>query len=195
MFPMTTVNVSPELANGIHDHQAARKKAYETVEGLNRIGGGVYAQAFTSEDTPFVVKVGNMSDNGYIAYLEVLAELGLENPYLPRIIDVTFYKQEDAEFAYASFYVVRMEKLELGKYRDAWSTEGGSVFEHQCRFIRVIADVGLPPWPIDPLIVEAVTVVHLAHERANIEHHASYDLHCKNFLLRGDQLVITDPLA
>jgi hypothetical protein len=88
-----------------------------------------------------------------------------------------------------------MEKLQKGEHIYAWSTEGGTVFEHQCRFVRVITDRGLPPWPIDPLMIEAVTVVQLAHERANSKKTVSYDLHCQNFLLRGQQLVITDPLA
>lgn len=195
MFPVKTVELNPYDANGCYDRETARNEAYKATEGLHRIGGGVYAQAFSNDATPFVVKIGQMADHGYLSYLEVISELGIENPYLPRIIDVTFYKQKGAEFEYLNYYVVRMEKLVKGDFHYAWSTEGGTVFEHQCRFIRVIADVGLPPWPIDPQMIEAVTIVHLAYERASTKKLPNYDLHCQNFLLRGDQLVITDPIA
>ena len=76
MFPVKTVELNPYDANGCYNYETARNEAYKATEGLHRIGSGVYAQVFTNDATPFVVKIGRMIDYGYLSYLEVISELG-----------------------------------------------------------------------------------------------------------------------
>ena len=177
----------------------AYTKAMEMTAGLERIGSrGLYSCAYSSEDTPFVVKIGAMYDTGYLAYLEVMRELEIQNPYLPRIIDVSYFVHEEdtPESMHKSYFAVRMEKLAKGDYQDAWCDNGGTPFEQECRFIRYIAGDKLSLVSDEPQIAEAVALLQLAKERAcQKKESASFDLHCGNFMLRGEQLVITDPLA
>lgn len=198
MFLITT-HIVPQGPTDESFEGPAFKQAMKFAEGMEKIGKpGLYATAYSSEDTPFVLKIGRMSDCGYLSYLGVIQELGIDNPYLPRILDVKLFKYEldSDESPFKSFFVVKMEKLARGEFEHAWSEDGDTSFAQQCRNVRNLAARKVSSDELDPILEEAITVLHLAHEQAlKTKEHISFDLHCGNFLLRGDQLVITDPLA
>lgn len=196
MFTITTQTVPAE---NDQSESPAYKKAMALADGLEKIGSrGLYSLAYSSEDTPFVVKIGAMYDTGYLSYLEVMRELEIENPYLPRILDVHYFVHETdtPDSMHKSYFAVRMEKLTRGDYQDAWCDYNGTAFENECRFIRYLAGDKLSLVSNEPQIAEAVALLQLAKERAcQKKESAAFDLHCGNFMLRGEQLVITDPLA
>jgi hypothetical protein len=90
-----------------------------------------------------------------------------------------------------------MEKLEKGSYEYPWSETGDTEFAQRCRKIRFICSEKIHYTEADEAELEAITVLQLARERRVALHgeEGGYDLHCQNFLLRGEQLVITDPLT
>lgn len=198
MFPIKEQHVPHR--NGVTYYESlAYEEAMKMTQGMAKLGGGLYAKTYGNSETPFVVKVGRMTDRGYRAYLSVMQELGIQNPYLPRILDVTYFTGENAygeKDVYFSFFAVRMEKLERGDYNYAWSEEGDSPFAQACRIIRAAADDRLSLLKADSVLEEAIAVIQLARDRVYRDHeNVSFDLHCGNVMLRGEQLVITDPLA
>ena len=199
MFTITSQTVANNSSEEQTYNGAAYKKAMDMAAGLGMIGSrGLYSCAYSSEETPFVVKIGGMCDTGYLAYLQVMHELEIQNPYLPRILDVHYFVHEEdtPESMYKSYFVVRMEKLTKGNYQDAWCDYNGTDFENECRFIRYLAGDKLSLVSNEEQIADAVAVLQLAKERAQQKKEAvAFDLHCGNFMLRGEQLVITDPLA
>lgn len=175
----------------------AQKEARKMIVGLTMIGNGIFSNVYSNNETPFVVKVGSLHDYGYLAYLEMMQELNVQNPYLPHIIDVSFFRN-DCEYD-PGRYVVRMEKLVNGSYNSSWGITGDTEFAQHCRFIRLGVQDGLfnsEDPRFNSNLNDAVALIQLAFERAKQKTTSvRYDLHCGNFLLRGDQLVITDPLA
>lgn len=200
MFPIKEVYVDRGVFSGSM-FGPVYKEAYKFREGLTQIGNdGMYAKAWSSDELPFVIKIGWMNDYGYLSYLEILHELELDNPYLPRIHDVTLFLVRGEERK-NGVYVVRMEKLQRGEFKNPWSEKDDTPFAQQCRLFRQNATLKLRA-KMEPAAEDALAVIQLAFERAqekvkDISDHTNvrYDLHFYNFLLRGEQMVITDPIA
>lgn len=189
MFPINTHLFSSKENEPVHD--AVRKATH----GHNLIGYGYYSTVFSKDDSPEVVKVTNWNDHGYLTFLKVMQELSIENPYLPRIIDVNFFGIVGYSNNLFGKVIVRMEKLRAGEFVNAWSGPDDTEFGVECFNIRT-ATGSRREYKLDPLLEEAVTVVELAHDRGqSLRYRMRYDLHCQNFLLRGNQIVFADPLA
>lgn len=155
--------------------------------GPNCIGSGCFGRVYGSDRSPVVYKVGDVHENGgYLSYINKLSKVTKRNPYFPVIYGVRFLKG-----TYGSqYFVVAMERL---------APVRGAVADH----IYLLADLirgddsndafkqmGLK-LQMNAELREAVRLLRAAKRDSD----GYWDLHSGNFMLRGQQLVITDPLT
>lgn len=182
--------------------QEAREVAEKMIKAQGKykaIGSGAYGVVYGSKDSKVVYKVGDTSDNvGYLAYIKVLSKQKKHNPFLPKVYGVRFIKDADGD----EVFVVAMERLEPLKRgmsdicdwfedelveNDRWGSDTN----------KVEAALGVKKIVPKPL-TEALEVLRKAHNESNSGRRwdcADWDLHSGNFMMRGRQIVVTDPLA
>jgi hypothetical protein len=147
------------------------------------IGSGLYGVVYGSRKSKIVYKIGDARDDAYLDYVRVIATKRNPNPYLPVIFGCRIYKHPD----FSPVYLVAMERLR---------PLVGNQFHKQCTNLnqhllwRHSLDAGL--FADQSAIFDAVDVI-LKAKRNRVE--SEIDLHGENFMKRGRQLVITDPLA
>lgn len=175
-------------------------KAFDAARGLvkaqgkyRRIGSGAYGTVYGLKNSDVVYKVGDLSDNeGYLEYIKELAKCKKHNPYTPRIYGVRIYKakEDDCWGDDAGAFVVAMEKLKpskRGMHRIvSWFCDE---LEDNYRRDPAPAELGIK---FPPALTEVLALLRRAADRCS---YASWDLHGGNFMVRGDQVVVTDPLA
>lgn len=173
-------------------YQAAVQLIEDQPGDWGKIGSGVFGTVYGCKDKDWVYKVGNLNDNtGYLSYLNQLSTLEEHNPYTPEIYGVRFYKGTTS-----SAFVVAMERLTPMPQRGrgkVWALSDfieGSANSDMKR-IKDLQELGVKvefPKPLEE-------VIELLHQAKKKSKWASWDLHMGNFMMRGKQLVITDPLA
>lgn len=171
------------------------------------IGTGCYAKVLLDTERPTeVLKVVSGGDNGYLSWLEIIQQLGNNNPYLPRIYDITCYRWDADHDGYNPIWgrarttpglgpgdrwVIRMERLnkvQVGK-RSEWkrhATMYGYKLEDIVRRRRPIPDMRNKDRE------EMLYMLRICYEG----NRTGFDLHDANYMIRkGGQVVITDPFA
>jgi len=185
------------------EDDCANEWADEHIEGLQKVGGGLYARAYTSDATPYVVKIFRMNDGGYLSYLHVMSELGIKNPHLPVIHRVILHRKPNEP--YQSIGVVYMEKLTPGTLSECndWGQPIGERSEHEKVTTRLsnaaweLPNKGIPEGT-EHFEAEVLTLISLACEHGQKFHpdaDVCYDLHTGNIMWRGNTWVVTDPLS
>ena len=143
------------------------------------IGDGCWAYVYAHSEDDKVIKTGKTGNNiGYLSYIEELSKQRRHNPNTPLIHSLTIY--ENAE-GYSEFVLI-MERLEHWNCKTA---KFKALFEdlqaalHDKKAIVVPRDLR-----------EALTIVRRAQQASG----NPFDLAAFNTMIRGDTLVITDPI-
>lgn len=101
-----------------YEHTIERIKKTRSKTGLNKVGGGTYADVYDNpHDTHSVIKVarpasGELKKDGYFGFIQHVMKM--DNPYFPKADELTQYTSKAGE----PFFTVKMEKLSsLGELR------------------------------------------------------------------------------
>lgn len=173
--------------------------ADQLVAGLQKLGNGCFATAYASGHDQ-VVKVGVGNDWGYMSFLEVMSQQHTQNPWLPRIHWVRVFMSSTGRES-DNRIVTCMERLER-----PWS-EGGRMVDENNKYnplwqeyVNICGEIDdhmhsakdETAW-IDrnQELSAALQVVRQAMRACN----RTTDMHYGNFMVRGRQLVITDPIG
>jgi hypothetical protein len=154
-----------------------------------QLGAGCFGSVWGAEGTDYVTKVTFGNDWGYLRYLEMI-QTAPNNPYFPRIHHVDVYLDSEGE----TIMVIKLERLD---HRwESWGTAFNDDYEQyrvQAREInRHARGIETYDWIEDNAdLHQALGLIQRAHKSSQ----CSLDLHGGNFMMRGHQLVITDPLG
>ena len=161
-------------------------------EGYGYFGCGAFAEVYTNSQTKRAVKIGKKDDE-YLVFAKAVFALEQRrksrNPYLPLIYNLTIH---------STWYMVEMELLKRLK-NSGRMQQANQLMD---AIYKVVGDVGDDHCPRD--IAEYVTRfdsnvwelaaiigIVLKHQRRDIV----LDVHKENVMLRGSQLVVTDPIC
>lgn len=163
-----------------------------------KLGSGFYGSAFASKTNKNrIIKVFDPYDGGYIDFVKMV--LKNPNPSFPKIYDT--YKTIVKDRPYNDFvvkFVVEMERLDYRK------TERGTAATRK-RVAKLFSNVydaeslrdaicRLKPPKLDPSVKSITAAMKILIRHRMFIFHAN-DLHCDNFMFRGNTIVITDPVA
>ena len=158
-----------------------------------QIGHGSYGTVYGSKRSDIVYKLGEVDGNeGYLAYINVLAKQKTHNPFTPKIYGVRFIKERNC----AGVFVVAMERLTY--MSNDIEDEIPNFFEDQLMYgnpsigTGIDMVLGIKHIIPDPL-QQAIKILKKAHASSNGK--ISWDLHSGNFMMRGKQIVCIDPLS
>lgn len=173
--------------------------AHEFVKAhdLKFLGDGACATVYKGKDC--VYKIGAVKDNqAYLAYIQTIAESGIQNPFLPKVFGVRIVDKN---------MIVALEELSDEFYAgDMTEKIGISHYELEtlCEWIAYNHD-GENQKRIDEYslkikekfrneLMAAAYIVAATTKSPNCKG-CKFDMHSGNFMLRGNQVVITDPLC
>ena len=159
---------------------------------FRRLGSGAYGVVYGSRKSNIVYKMGEVNDNdGYLAFIKVLAKQKKHNPYLPRVYGVRFIKDKNCN----EYFVVAMERLQElpGRMEDAADLLRDILVEEKGIEDAAAAQLGIK-MSVPAELKTAIRVLKQAYKEAS-KSYADWDLHNGNFMVRGRQLVVTDPLC
>ena len=160
------------------------------VHGLKALGAGMFSKVFQHPTLPsVVVKVVCSKDRNYLQYLH-WASKRQDNPYVPRLYDIFTYGQGCNRYS-----IIFMEKLRAVPHSRLWP-----------KLDKLFAQRDVLDW-LDPdapgtvrkLLRRTIRTTNDENLREVckyvLEHHGSNtDMHHGNFMLRGSQVVFTDPV-
>jgi len=149
---------------------------------------GAYAHTYKSKlDSEVIVKIGDPKDDPYWAYVKALSTTRTRNPVLPIL-----YHAIHLQGTVAEKYIVVMERLRHARY----GKEHNAVEQFADIMLNCINKQGEVPmvgFRLEPQIQEALYFVNNVRKRNHGNHW--FDLHDQNWMFRGNQIVLTDPLA
>lgn len=174
----------PELKNDKGLVVRRRLERYLRDRGFEHLGDGEYSMVFTQPGTPYALKIySDACYDGFIKYCKANSS----NAFLPR------FKGQSLRLL-GDYRMVRMELLApMGNPH----TEGGRWTEYRERF-RLMTLVSIASNPGDyeiDLTPEQQQLLTTLEDIVRGQGACSIDLHAGNWMLRGDQLVISDPYA
>lgn len=161
-------------------------------QGYELLGDGAFSDVFAKPGEKFVLKVirRNANEDCYLQYVKALQ--GKTNPHFPKIGRIREYKTE----AGMTWYVIPVERLKrvtppvFRKRPDcifAYSYEAYSKPASLKNVHPVDYDEMVEKYP---QLVEALKFIH-----STFTGQCDMDLHSGNMMLRGDTLVLTDPIG
>jgi hypothetical protein len=140
--------------------------------GYSLLGSGCYSAVFEGKNKKQAIKIGSTLADPWLIYAEQIQKL--DNPLFPRIYSLHCFEYED-------YYVAITERLQvLGE-----DYGPDSSWMNLAREIRDCTST-------EPLVRQAG---QLLNSLLHTIDYARLDLHHGNIMLRGDQLVLNDPLA
>lgn len=166
---------------------------------VKQLGGGAYSQVFQHPEFGNVItKVYTAKDTKYARYLKWVMS-NQNNPYVPQIIEQVKYKSPTGD----AYNIVFMEKLEPVKrarqYMDAWlgAFEGITKEEETGLYDAIKAMNMVAMFSQLRKLIPKYGDEDLKKVWNHIKTFGarSMDLHPGNVMLKGKQLVITDPVA
>lgn len=156
------------------------------------LGSGLYGTVYGCKDRDVVYKIGEVGTNdGYLAYISAMSELKQHNPFLPKIYGVRFIKDKRGR----EYFVVAMERLtalRAHEYDCAEFLKEMTIYGSDTVVGSAAKKIGIKV-NVPKELVQAIKVVRRAKELAGRS--VYWDMHYGNFMMRGKQIVITDPLA
>lgn len=167
------------------------KKMVKAQGNAKFMDSGAYGSVYGAKGSNVVYKIGNADDNeGYLAFIKVLAKQKTQNPFLPKVYGLRFIKDNEGDH----YFVVAMERLKelprgMGHVCDWFedelrgSSSGGGTAE------KMLGVKKSMPKPLK----EALDVLRKAYKEGGS--YVDWDLHRGNFMMRNKQIVVTDPLA
>ncbi len=198
-------------------------EANANVKGMNLIGNGSFAKVWT-KDNDIAIKIFSADDQGYFNWLKVVQELGMDNPYLPKIYQVIHYRHPAHWLGYDAntvpghskddYVVVWMEHLtgfrlytESDLRHNKALIRASVKFEKYARrlneFIMETLDEDKGTKlqikineMLNKLRVPHLDVMQLLVTAVSMHEGSFIDIHSFNVMIRnGRQLVLTDPIA
>lgn len=185
-FPLEIIKVP----KGKCPWEAAEDMVKRQPGKFRQIGSGMYAEVYGSAKYKHVYKIGDYDeDDGYIRFLREMRKLPKHNPYFPVIYGMRIFQNGEN-----SCYVVAMERLVEIPHKHRFAAEmivdiiEDLFFNRKQTFPQALELLGVG-FKIPPDILTALGVIKKANRKDG------YDIHTGNIMLRGSQLVITDPLT
>lgn len=176
-----------------------KEQAQDLVSGLQKLGKGCFATVYASDHNQ-VIKISEGQDWGYISFLEAMSQQRTHNPWLPRIQWAKVFmsntgKEQDNRVVTCLEHLERPWK-DCGTIDDEHdsSAEYWQKCVVQCKEIESHMSSGRnqKDWiNQNQELSAALQVVRQAMRACG----RNVDMHCGNFMLRGRQLVITDPIG
>lgn len=168
---------------------------YAFEHGFHRLGSGQFAGVYGHPTYPYVIRIFAKGDEGYIKWLKFcLAHQG--NRFIPK------FKGKPVQAA-PSLYVVRMERLKPipSSQEDdirtlSWVISHYSLMMDPDQYAQYTEETRLaierlfPDFRTDADLKEIGLFMSPENNRDVVE-----DIHDENVMLRGEQMVITDPFA
>lgn len=185
MFSIEKHTVNTDSYNWIKDMIKAQGE-------YHRLGSGAYGVVYGSRKSDIVYKVGEVDGNeGYISFIKVLSRVKTHNPYLPKVYGVRFIKDRRGN----EYFVVALERLQElpGRMEDA-AEMMRDILQEDEEFKDQAASVLGITYKVPRELKQAIKILKQAHKEAS-KTYADWDLHLGNFMARGRQLVVTDPLC
>lgn len=180
---------------GMTGEQFVRK--FVEAHDLKFLGDGACATVYKGKDC--VYKIGTVKDNqAYLAYIQTIAESGIQNPFLPKVFGVRIVDKN---------MIVALEELSDEFYGGDMKEKIG-ISHHEletlCEWIAYDTD-GDNQKRIDEYSLKikekfrnelmAAAYIVAATTKSPNSKGCRFDMHSGNFMLRGKQVVITDPLC
>lgn len=188
MFTIERIKVkSNDCDNYWQEPANCAAKALVKAQGKYKIvGSGCYGAVYGAKGSDIVYKIGDATDNdGYLAYVKQLSKQKTHNKFTPKIHGVRVYESK-----HDKYFVVAMERLSPLKREHHslvdWFAEAFMNDNFKTMFRKELGIIVPKPLKeLYELLVDSYT------NGRNVD----WDLHSGNFMMRGDQIVIIDPLA
>lgn len=172
-------------------------RAFVEAHNLRFLGDGACATVYKGKDC--VYKIGTVKDNrAYLAYIQTIAESGIQNPFLPKVFGVRIVDGN---------VIVALEELSDEFYAGDMKEQIGidhNELETLCEWIArdiggdkqtYIAEYSLKIKEKFRNELLAAAYIVAATTKSPKSKGCRFDMHSGNFMLRGNQVVITDPLC
>lgn len=184
MFKIETIKLSKKCG------YTASEFAQEMVEYQGKmkcIGSGCYASVYSDKDHNYVYKI--TEDTAYLEFVRMLSKQPKQNPYFPIIHAARIIKSHDYHGA-DEVLVVCMERLK---------SLSGNNYHHYPEYAINRLILSFPEevqtfcklLQIDADLSKALYQLSLLRRTKRLD----VDLHENNVMLRGKQLVFTDPFV
>lgn len=173
--------------------------AHEFVKAhdLKFLGDGACATVYKGKDC--VYKIGTVKDNqAYLAYIQTIAESGIQNPFLPKVFGVRIV---------GNYMIVALEELSdefcSGDMKEQFGI-GHHEFETLCSLLahkhkdKFQSEIDKYASKIKGRFsneLMAAAYIVAATTKSPNSKGFRFDMHSGNFMMRGKQIVITDPLC
>jgi hypothetical protein len=175
----------------VHSCGDAKQRAIELsdCQSMEPLGRGCFAGVWPSDHGRVVRISHSISDWGYLSYLEQIQAISGFNPWVPRVYGAEIWMDNRG----AMCMMVEMERLT--RPWDEWGYGGGE----WSPFLKIIQEVddyvcGVSRFDWIEDNVQLMQVIR-AIKRAKQISGCDVDMHNGNFMMRGIQLVVTDPLG
>lgn len=176
-------------------HNAAEKMINAQHKKMKFLGSGCYGSVYGAKDSDVVYKLGDVYDNtAYLSYIKVLAKQKKHNPFTPKVYGVRYIKDRHGD----TVFVVAMEKLAklprgMHDVADVFENEldNGGYSDSTKDAEKALGIERKVP----KTLAEAFSILRDAYDEAGGRRDANWDLHSDNFMMRGKQVVCTDPLS
>lgn len=156
---------------GLHyDLRDAIKNIAEPYK-FKQVGSGLFAMVMKNDKYPYVLKIYDRNDTGYKHYLDFCLK-NQDNPYVPKI------KGRPTPINKTKYMFIRLEALQ-----PVTSGEARAMF-NAYESVKMGTST-------NKNLKKVVDFVEMMRSEPDIH----FDLHQGNIMKRGNQLVITDPLA
>lgn len=154
-----------------------------------QLGRGCFASVYASQHNRVFRITHNLSDWGYLTYLEHVQQSGGRNPWLPVIYGVDVWMDDQNQMC------MRVEMERLSRPWDEWGNCADE-WKPWVQIVREIDDYTSYGKHFDWIVnnrelMQAIELVDQARKRSG----HGVDLHVGNIMMRDRQLVLTDPLG
>jgi hypothetical protein len=154
-----------------------------------QLGRGCFASVYASAQDRVFRITHSLNDWGYLTYLEHVQQSGGHNPWLPVIYGVDVWMDDQYQMC------MRVEMERLTRPWDEW----GVCTDEWKPFVTIAQEIGLHvevrknyDWITgNRQLMDAIGLIWNAQQRSD----HTIDLHVGNMMLRGRQIVLTDPLG
>ena len=151
---------------------------------MRRIGSGAYASVYSDKKTNYVYKISE--DSAYLEFVKMLSKQTKQNPYFP-VIHAARLIEDHKYHRGNEVLVVCMERLSRLGNCDFPQGIVETVVESSPNKCKTFCKL----FKLDPELSEALYQMSFLCSSKNVR----ADLHECNIMLRGKQLVFTDPFV
>lgn len=202
MFDLIKYGYLAEAALLLDDFWADDVTAFVQEYGFELLGCGAYSTVFSIPGTPTVIKMNHASGDSWPVYAEYSMGLGDINPMLPRIYEI--HKNLDNNMVIA--VVERLEPARITKSIGMWNVikaihrdmQRGKVTKRGLRnsalsYMRIMFDIDAKGHysPINLAKIVIWLTGKIMEDYSTID----ADFHSGNWMMRGKQLVLNDPIC